>query len=154
MATKIIPKFFGKIENRKIRHYDLDALNGYIGSLTEGKEVEIMVKEKFKRRSSGQPDEDANINGYYWGIVVPMVMDEIGEYGEEGQKRVHYFLQIKTGNTMTIKDPETKKEIIVPKGTSDMSGGQFADFCAKCRMWANEFLGIIIPQPNEAEIQR
>jgi len=30
-----------------------------------------------------------------------------------------------------------------------MSGGEFAEYCSRARMWANKELGIYIPEPYE-----
>ena len=147
---KIIPKFFGKIINEKfvLNKVDSKNYNGYIGTFREGQEVEMTVKNKTKKRTSGQPDEETNFNGYYWGIIVAIIADEIGEYKTED---IHNWIQVEVGNTKM-----TPNRKIIPSGTSEMSGGEFAEFCSKARQWANMpgnicEAGLYIPEPHEAE---
>lgn len=147
----ITPKFFGTIKNGKIEHQDADKFNNFVTfAFKEDQEVEISVKKKFKKRTSGQPGEETNFNGYYWMVVVRMVADEMGEIDQDV---VHDIIQIEAGNFKMVK--VGTHEIKVPKGTSDMSGGEFAEYCSRARIWAGTpgnicDAGMFIPQPHEA----
>lgn len=140
------PKFYGTAQNNKFIFDEREYFDGYMEKYPDGTPLEMTVKRKYKRRTSGQPDEDTNFNGYLWGIVYSHIGDEIGELDMD---YIHYWMQIAVGNFVVMRDG-TK----VPKGTSAMSGGEFADYCGHVRTWAAtpgnlcEF-GINIPEPNE-----
>lgn len=151
MAKKIHPKFFGVIMNGKATLYSTDKkyFDGHISTFREGQEIEMTIKNKYKKRTSGQPGEDTNFNGYYWGVPMAIIMDEMGD--QFTKLELHDWIQIKAGNSRVMPDGTE-----VPKGTSDMSGSEFADYCAKVRMWCaipgnlcEE--GAYIPDPHEAE---
>ena len=99
------------------------------------------IKKYSKLRTSGRPDEETNFNGYYWGIIIRMVADEMGELDQE---YIHGIIQIATGNYRP--DNIGNK---IPLGTSKMSGGEFSEYCSRARMWASKELGIYIPEPYE-----
>lgn len=99
------------------------------------------IKKYSKLRTSGRPDEETNFNGYYWGVIVKMVADEMGELDQE---YTHGVIQVGAGNCK----PD-KKGNQIPLGTSNMSGGEFAEYCSKARMWASQELGLYIPEPYE-----
>lgn len=140
----ITPKFFGKINQGKIVYDDAKDFYQYIAAkFKDDTEVEITVKKKFKRRTSGLPGEETDFNGYYWAVIVRMVADEIGEVDQE---KVHDWIQIAVGNTKVMRDGTR-----IPAGTSDLSGAEFSDYCSRARMWAGnqEGLNIYIPEPYE-----
>jgi hypothetical protein len=145
----ITPKFYGTIKQGKFAHQDPQAFQVYVATkFKEDQEVELTIKRKFKRRTSGRPDEETNFNGYYWGVIIPILSEATGELDA---KKLDSALQILVGNTAIVLGKE------VPKGTSQMSGAEFADYCSKIRMLAgspdNPFSGqpILIPEPHEAD---
>ena len=106
----------------------------------------MTIAPKYKKRTSGQPGEDTNFNGYLWGVCYKMIGDEIGEMDLD---YIHYWAQIKTGNVRAMPDGS-----VVPAGTSHLSGGEFAEYCSKVRMWAGTpgnivGPGIFLPEPYE-----
>lgn len=118
-------------------------LGNYIQKFEDGKEIEMTVEPRRIRRTSGQPDELTNFNGYYHAVIKRLIADEMGELDDD---YTHNLIQLMVGNFRVAKDG-TK----VPAGTKNMSGGEFAEFCAKCRIWASKELHLSIPEPHEAE---
>jgi len=146
----IKPKFYGVKKGGELvlLETEREQLNKYLQKFKDDEELEITVSKKYKRRTQGDPGESTNFNGYLWGVVYKMIGDEIGEFDLD---YVHHWAQIKTGNVKGMPDGS-----VVPKGTSELSGGEFAEYCSKVRMWANMpgnicERGLFIPQPNEAE---
>ena len=119
----------------------------------EGTEIEVSPRKKFNRRTSKQPGEKTNFNGYYWKFIVGSIADELGEIGEEAYDRIHQWIQINIGNFKEMPDG-TK----VAGNTSNMSSGDFAAMCSRARMWANipgnvcEY-GLYIPEPYEQALE-
>jgi len=113
--------------------------------------MEITVGPRKMTRTSGKPGEDTNFNGYLWGVVYKIIGDEIGEMDLD---YIHSWAQIKTGNVKGMPDGS-----VIPAGTSEMTGGEFAEYCSRVRIWASTpgsvtEKGIYIPEPNEAEWSR
>ena len=126
-------------------------LGNYIQKFDDGKELEMTVSPRMNKRTSGQPDELTNFNGYLWGVAYKIIGDEIGEMDLD---YIHHWAQIKTGNVKGMPDGS-----VVPRGTSDMSGAEFAEYCSKVRIWAGTpgavvERGIYVPEPNEADYSR
>lgn len=139
----IKPKFYATAEAGRIAWTDREAVSRYMAKFAPGTELELTICKKYRRRTSGKPDEETNFNGYLWAVPIRMIADEIGE---ENDEIVHQWIQLAVGNVKVMKDG-TK----VPAGTRDMSGAEFADYCARIRIWAANFLKMNIPEPNEVE---
>ena len=144
----IRPKFFGTISNGQFVHHEPAQFQRHLQIFKEGQEMEITIAPKFKRRTSGQPGEETNFNGYYWAVIVRIIADEMGEWDQD---YVHNLIQMEVGNFRV-----SKSGIKVPKGTSELSGSEFADYCRRARMWANVpgnvcERGLFLPEPNEVE---
>jgi len=157
----------------------------FLEKFENGQEMEISIKKKFKKRTSGQPGEFTNFNGYYWAVIVRKLADELGY---EDDNDVHNLLQMKFNKRMVdIIDEDKKKKftdalrpligqtlteeivdqlskifgsgkIEIPAGTSELSGGEFADYCSRIRTWANipgnlTEHGIYLPEPYEIDIE-
>lgn len=135
----------GKIKGGRIEHQDPDLFNNYVTfNFKEDQEVEITVKKRFKKRTSGQPGEETNFNGYYWGVIIRMIGDEIGEVNSQ---IVSDWVQVEIGRFTEIRG------VKIAKSTSDLSGAEFAEMCSSVRMWAGspDGLNLFIPQPHEVE---
>jgi hypothetical protein len=138
---------------------DPDGIKQYLARFDDGEEVEMTIGKRFKARTSGQPGEDTNFNGYYWAVIIKMISDATGELGDDDE--IHLLLQMMFNKKgISVIDPKTKViiNVEVPRGTSNLSGAEFADFCSKCRIWAaipgnvTEH-GIYIPEPHEILIE-
>lgn len=152
MAKKIHPKFFGKISNGRAALYPTDKkyFDGYLNTFMDGQEIEMTIKNKFKKRTSKQYGEGSNQNGYYWGVPMVIISEEMGEFDKED---LHNWIQVQVGHSRMMPGGT-----IVPKGTSKLSAGEFEDYCAKVRMWCaipgnlcEE--GAYIPEPHEVEVE-
>lgn len=146
MSSKI--KYYGTKKGDHIVLLNLDklSLNVFLQKFDDGTEMEVTVSKRRKVRTSKQPGEDTNFNGYLWGVVYKIIGDEIGEMDLD---YIHHWLQIKTGNIKAMPDG-----LIVPAGTSKMTGGEFAEYCSRVRIWASTpgnicGLGLFVPQPYE-----
>lgn len=146
------PKYFGTAQDmagKMVYRMDPDSkieYDKFMGKMKPGQDMEMTMAKKHKPRTTGAPGEETNFNGYLWGIAYKTIGDTIGEWDLD---TVHIWAQKAVKNVKIMSDGE-----VIPKGTSDMSGGEFADYCRLVRMWAgtpgkitNE--GIFIPEPNE-----
>lgn len=144
----IQPRFYGIATrgNFSFQKGEKEYYFDYMKKFKDGDELEMTIGRKFKKRTSKQPDEDTNFNGYLWGIVYKIIANAMGEWD---LNYIHNLVQLEVGNFKM-----TPKGTKVPAGTSHMSGGEFAEFCSKVRTWASMPGSIIqgslyIPEPNE-----
>jgi hypothetical protein len=98
----------------------------------EGRRVEISVEKFVKHRTNNQ-------NRYFHGVVIPVIQQETGEDPE----KIKAFLKEKFGAKIVTFDSW------IPKPTHLMDTVELTELVEGSRLWANEFLKVNIPDPNE-----
>ena len=101
-------------------------------------EVRVTVGRKERIRSIPQ-------NSYYWGVLVKMIADYIGEAELE---LVHEAIGLKFAG-IPAGDGKAGRSLLIRKSTTDMTTLEFEEYLEKCRNFASLELGIRIPLPNE-----
>lgn len=135
-------EFTGKVENGVLRIYHRSVFDSLICNLNS-KEVEITISRKRKKRSGQQ-------NRYYWSCIVPIIQQGLFETQGEWLTTdvVHEFLKANF-NYKELVNKDTGEVIKVPKSTTESTTIEFEEYQDRCRMFADEYLNIIIPLPNE-----
>ena len=113
---------------------DSQKLNQYIKSLPSGVYT-IKIKKMYSQRSDRQ-------NRYIHGVLVKMIADHTGQDHDS----VYDFLKSEFNSKFVIMNG---KEIKLPQSIAELSTVDFEDVCRRARMWALEYLDLIIPEPNE-----
>ena len=122
------------IYHRKVFDSDIQVWNG--------KDVVITIQRKRRRRSLEQ-------NNYYWACVVPMVKDGLKDVGYKvGIEETHDYLK-STFLKDELVNEETGEVLQTIGSTTKLTTVQFMEFIADVQRWAAEFLGLVIPDPNE-----
>lgn len=132
MGTKVVPIHKGIALNGKFKLHNRDRFDDWIKGL-QG-DIEVIVRKPQQPRSLKE-------NNYYWGVIIKMISEETGAFPDD----VHYELK-----RMFLKQSGDKIPVLI--STTDLSTTEFEDFLSKVRIWAANELGIMIPQPNECEI--
>lgn len=108
-----------------------------------GKDVIIKIQKQKKIRSNYQ-------NRYYFGVVIPIIQQ--GLFDVQGEwlsvDEIHAFLK-QNFNFKELVSGNTGEVVKVAKTTTDLATIEFEEYLDKCRVFADEFLNIIIPMPNE-----
>jgi hypothetical protein len=118
---------------------DRAMLQNWIAS-NKGKNIELEIKRKRKKRSNDQ-------NEYYWAGVVPKVCEALRHLGHDvDEQDTHDFLKAKF-NSVKIANKDSVVEEL-PQSTTKLTTVEMMDYIAKIQMWAAEYLGIVIPDPN------
>jgi len=104
--------------------WDLSTIKKSWGML-DPKKIYI-IKEHKETRSQRQ-------NKYYWKVVVGPLWNHIGE---QSKRSTHEYIKL-----------EFKVET-----TTDLKTNEFEDLMERIRIWAAEFHGFYIPEPNEHEL--
>jgi len=108
-----------------------------------GKEVEITITRKRKKRSSLQ-------NRYYFGAVIPCIQQGLLE--TQGYQltvdATHEFLK-GSFHYKELVNENTGEVIKLPMSTTELTTTEFGEYLDKIIIFADEFLNIIIPPPGE-----
>ena len=111
-----------------------DEIGQYLLELPPGKYRVAILDEK--------PVRSIPQNKYYWGVVVKMIAEDTGNepayLHEELKKEFNPRAVIIKGDVKLIGGP-----------TSELKRKAFAQYMDAIKVWAMEFLGIRIPEPNE-----
>jgi len=110
----------------------------------DGDKVTVEVKSRRKPRSLSQ---NSVLHWYLQEIV-----DETGmSLNEIKEAMRHLFLSVDMVNKEgeIVSDKRTGEVIKVYRSTADLSTVEFNEFTENIRLWANDFLGLQLPLPNE-----
>lgn len=132
MQTKVVPIHKGIVFSGKLKLHNRDKFDDWMKGL-QG-DVEVIVRKPQQPRSLKE-------NNYYWGVIIKMISEETGAFPDD----VHYELK-----RMFLKQSGDKIPVLI--STTNLSTTDFEEFLSKVRIWAASELGIMIPQPNECEI--
>jgi len=125
-------RFIARIDpNGTFIYRDPIGLKQKIKSLL-GKDVEISIKSLSKKRSVNQ-------NDYYWGVVIPYLLEEIKYLDKDS---LHHYIK-----TEFLADYSTP--IPTVKSTTELSTVEMEEFLDRVRKWASSEYGLYIPLPNE-----
>ena len=135
-------EFTGSVKDNKLHIYHRAVFDSLICKLNS-KEVEIIIQQKRKKRSGQQ-------NRYYFGVIIPVIQQ--GLFDTQGEwlntDDVHEFLKANF-NYKELVNKDTGEVIKVPKTTTESTTIEFEEYLDIVRQFADEFLNIIIPLPNE-----
>lgn len=154
--SDFVPRFRAKIEDRQFKFatdYNEARFKEFLRTL-EGKEVVITVQRKTTQRSNKQ-------NNYYWGAIIPLIMDHMGETEPREVDRVlrgMFLTRTKTVKAVDVETGETIKEssLEIPDvpSSKELTVGEFVEFLMKVEAWAIPFFGIERwPDPEEWELR-
>jgi hypothetical protein len=138
--------FLATVQSGKAVFDKPDQFKAHLASFPTGKRVEITVEKLTHPRSNGQ-------NRYYWGVVV----QEIAQHTGHDPEQVHELLkQMFSPKWHMVWASDGKfnplMETVVPTSTTRLDTIAFSEYTEKCRVWANEFLGLQIPLPGEVTV--
>ena len=140
---KPIPKFLGHIREGRVRVQNSWLYRKYLSQFKEGDAVYLSIRKARPTRTSKQPGEESNQNGYYWGVVIPILSDYFGYMPDEMHDALKYkFLRI--GGTDQL--PKIKS-------TTKLDTKEWEDLMEQIRIWALNDHGIKIPKPHETETE-
>lgn len=134
-------KFHTTVTSGNLKITDRPSFTSLVATLKDGEY--IMTIEKKKRKRS------LNQNSYLFGVVVEMVWKGLCDLGHEVSKEeTHEFLKA-TFNYKEIVNEQTGEIYRIPLSTATLSTVEFNEYVERVVRWAAEFLGIVIPMPNE-----
>jgi hypothetical protein len=135
--------FSGQINDGKLALDRPEQFKQYLPTFPTGKRVEVSVEKVKHPRTNSQ-------NRYYWGVVVKEIAQHTGHDPEQVHELLkqmfspkwRFFTGMETGHLKAT-------EFVTPTSTTRLDTLAFVEYTEKCRVWANEFLGLQIPLPGE-----
>ena len=129
---KLTPKFTGNIDELgKLHIADIIKFKQYLMSIKG--DVEVVVKRKANNKT-----RSLNENNYYWGVVLPLIAQYMGDTAESAHEAMRIiFLQ------------DHSKKIKTVKSTAKLSVADFEDYMRKIRTFMSVEHSVYIPLPNE-----
>lgn len=134
-------KILSRVENgtlKRNRKLVADAIKTF-----EGKEIEIIIKRKYKSRSLPQ-------NSFYWGVLIPTFQQLFKkDWGEiKSVEETHEILKFQCNYFEKVNEA-TGEVLRVPKSTAELTTSGFMDFHQNLRQLALDFFNTVLPEPNE-----
>lgn len=137
MAT-MNPLFRAKAKSGELIFEDKEGLRNYLQRFSPDKELVVTVRQEKSARSNNQ-------NRYYW-LILGLIADELGDDAE-------YYHDYFKRKFLCIGEKKVIDEVIkITRSTTDLSTSEMEDYLAKIRQFCSLELSIVIPLPNEVEI--
>lgn len=107
-----------------------------------GKNIRVRFTRAYGQRSTPQ-------NRYYWGVVIKEIGIRLRELGHQWleDEDVHLMMKLKFNHEDVIS--EYGEVLELPKSTNSLTTVEFMEYIDRIRQWAQGFLDIHIPEPNE-----
>ena len=127
--------FRGRIEGGEVKFRGVDGARwAKLKTHLEGQEVDITLDRHAAKRSGAQ-------NRYYWGVVVKMIAEAMGELCQES---AHDALRVQF-----LRVPAVEGKLPTIRSTTDLTTAEFEDYLMRCKVLASKMFNIYIPDPNE-----
>lgn len=139
--TELRLKYYGRVTD-KIHIFRAKEMSEMIIKNFAGKDIQVTVEKKKKKRSLEQ-------NAYYWGVVVPIVMNGLNEAGWKFDKQMTHDFLLSQFNIKEVVNTESGEIVKYIGRSSNMSTVEMMEYFMDITFWALEFLNIQIPLPNE-----
>jgi len=85
---------------------------------------------------------------YYFGVVVALVAEYIGESRED----THELLKAEHLPKREIELLDERR-LTMPPSTRSLTIEQYTEYIERCRRWAAQFLGLSIPDASQVEVK-
>jgi hypothetical protein len=132
-TTTILSKRDGIIQNPK-------PLEVFYKSLPDGRY--ILTADSTKKRTLPQ-------NNYYWSVVVPMVYEGLRNAGFDAVRHKEDAHEIMKALFLKIAEERNGLKIERVMSTTELKTVGFNEYLLNISVWAFDYLGISIPEPNQ-----
>lgn len=131
-------------KNPKINFNSLDAFRDDLRQFKQDERIWITVERYYRKRTT----EQNNVLHWY----LQEISDETGMEMldvKEQMARKYLTVELKDNNDEIRVDPETGEVMTRVMSTTELNTVSFNEYTEKIRLWANEYLNMSLPLPNE-----
>jgi hypothetical protein len=141
--------FRGKASGGKLSLYKRKEFDKYLGTI-EG-EIDLILRKHRKPRTSGNDWEKSNQNGYYWGVVIPALVNYYHDQSVKLNKPEMALTpdQVHEGIKFLFLNEGTFTKFSKIKSTKDLNTLEWESLMQQIRDWAMEEYHLYIPEPME-----
>jgi len=132
------PTFLGTIREGKLFLDKAEQYKAHLQSFPNEKRVEVSVSKLTHPRTNSQ-------NRYYWGVVVKEIAQHTGYDSDQVHEMLKQMFSPKWHYPIVVGGIESG----IPTSTTRLDTLAFVEYTEKCRLWANDFLGLQIPLPGD-----
>lgn len=149
MAEKIVPRFWFVIEDDgKLKMTSTAEYTRYKNSILKpGDHGFITIQKRYRARSTGAPGETGNQNGYYWAVIIPILIKEYAP--DVSEEYMHRVLEAKFAGTEELHTKLGTER--VPRSSKKFDTIEFTEYIEKIRSFFGAEFGIVFPDPNTVE---
>jgi len=144
MMRKQIAKVNNADPKRPVVEFqDINAFKDDLNSFKDGTRIWVTLEKHYNKRSLSQ---NSTIHWY-----IHMICEETGhdeEFMKEFLAKKYLTVSMLDQDGNEQADPETGEVMTRVRGTSELNVVEFMMFMDKIWMWANDFLGMQLPQPD------
>jgi hypothetical protein len=135
----MIPVFLATIQKGRLVFNNPDGFEKYLYRLND-KSVDVVVRLPRKERSSNQ-------NKYYFGVVVSLLSEHTGYTPDE----IHSLLKEKFLSKIIVLAGKDER---IPRSSTELSTIEWERWMTEIREWAAQELNLVIPEPNQVEVEQ
>ncbi len=110
----------------------------WLGKFPDGQDLEVIIRKPKKPRSGAQ-------DRYYYGVIVKMICEHTGE---EDKDEIDYMLK-----SMFLCRVNKLGRTVVGSKSRELDSKTGEEYHERCRHWALNYLGLVIPKPNEVDLR-
>lgn len=131
----------GRVQKGKLFVRNRRLFDRQVAELKESWELEILVQRLRATRSPNQ-------NRWYWSQVVGLVSQYTGSTPDDihGIYKAKFLPRIIS--VPNIRTGEVVAEFTLGGSTRTMNTAEFSEYCEAIRDWAQDTLGVLIPDPE------
>lgn len=128
----------------KVVPVSLEAFRSDLRDFKDGDRVFVTVERYYRKRSL----EQNNVLHWYLDEIAQETGMDMLEVKEQMAKK-YLTVEVLDKDENVRCDPETSEVMTRVKSTTELSTVEFNDYTEKIRMWANSYLNLQLPLPNE-----
>ncbi len=111
----------------------------------------IILMDEKKPRTKGDKDNEGNQDGFYFGIIVPILMKEVWFTISKDEA---YIRTLEETSYRLERNPKGGAPIKILIHVSDMDREQMAKHIEVVQIWAAQSRGVFIPDPDPKKSKR
>lgn len=128
----------------KVSFVNVEAFRSDLRDFKDSERVFVTIERYYRKRSL---EQNSVLHWYLYEIAQETGMEMLEVKEQMAKKYLMVDVLDKDGNVRC--DPETSEVMTRVRSTTELSTVEFNDYTEKIRMWANSYLNLQLPLPNE-----
>ena len=130
-------------DSPKVVYLNTDVVKDNLRAFGKSVRLRVTYETYYTKRSV---DQNSTLH-WYLSIIAEETGMEMLDVKDQMAKK-YLKAEVKDREGSLVADPETGEVMTKVMSTADLTTVQFNEYTEKIRMWAGQFLGIDLPEPN------